>query len=176
LPQTAGLAELDNANNIKTSDYKISSSTEPTTAPTTQNNTATNIDIDNGYVDLSNRPEFKTIMDQGDDLVQVRHHTTTDGLSGIKSSRFINASRGEPFGVDVEVSPFLKPSTVNMGQLGGGAKGGGGFIEFTVSRSQLITPPTYLGGTGNAGRIVTGGAPFNLSGTNPTFVRNWWPW
>ncbi|TPG35401.1 FG-GAP-like repeat-containing protein [Flavobacterium pectinovorum] len=65
LPQTAGLAELDNANNIKTGDYKISSSTEPTTAATFQNNTATNIDIDNGYVDLSNRPEFNTIGSTG---------------------------------------------------------------------------------------------------------------
>jgi RHS repeat-associated protein len=74
LPQTAGLSEIDNGNNIKTGDYKISSSTEPTTAPTTQNNTSTNIDIDNGYVDLSDRPEFNKIIDKGIDLDEVVVH------------------------------------------------------------------------------------------------------
>jgi RHS repeat-associated protein len=48
--QTAGLTEIDGGNNIKTGDYKISSTTEPTNIPTNQSNSSTNIDIDNGYV------------------------------------------------------------------------------------------------------------------------------
>lgn len=70
--------------------------------------------------------------------------------------------------------PFLKPSQVNLGQWGGGIKGGGGYIEFSVPRSQLTTPPTYMGGTGNVGRVLMGGdasTPFSLSGTNPIFVK-----
>lgn len=61
IPQAAGLAEVEGGSNIKTGDYRISSSTEPTTSPTSQSNTSTNIDIDNGYVDLRNRPEFNKI-------------------------------------------------------------------------------------------------------------------
>ena len=38
----------------------------------------------------------------------------------------------------------------------------------------LTTPPGFMGGTGNSGRIVTGGTPFELSGASPRFVR--WNW
>ncbi|MDQ1165676.1 RHS repeat-associated core domain-containing protein [Flavobacterium sp. SORGH_AS_0622] len=182
LPKPAGLEKIDGNKTIKTGDYKISNSTKSTTAPTSSNNASGNIDIDNGYVDLSNRPEFNKISSQADDImdsmVQVRHHTDIKGLNGIKNSGFIRPARYEPFGVDVEVAPFLKPSQVNLGQWGGGIKGGGGYIEFSVPRSQLTTPPTYMGGTGNVGRVLTGGdasTPFSLSGTNPIFVKNWWP-
>ena len=99
-------------------------------------------------------------------------------LTGIKSSGFIRPARYEPFGVDVEVAPFLKPSQVNLGQLGGGIKGGGGYIEFSVPRNLLTTPPGYMGGVGNFGRVLTGGdasTNFSLTGTNPIFVKNWWP-
>lgn len=104
-----------------------------------------------------------------DDLVRVRHHTSSSGLKGIKNSGSINASRGKPYGVDVEVTPFLKPTNVNLGQAGRGS-----YIEFSIPRSQLTTPPGFMGGTGNAGRIVTDGAPLNLSGSAPRFVR--WNW
>ncbi|MGJ1404201.1 hypothetical protein [Sphingobacterium siyangense] len=33
-----------------------------------------------------------------------------------------------------------------------------------------------MGGTGNPGRIVTGGAPLDLQGTKPVFIKNWWKW
>ncbi|RVU89884.1 hypothetical protein EH230_14075 [Flavobacterium columnare] len=106
------------------------------------------------------------------DFVRVRHHTSSMGLKGIKNSGFINASRTMPYGVDVEFAPFLKPTNVNLGQAGRGS-----FIEFSISRSQMITPPPgYMGGVGNAGRIVTEGTPLNIQNANPSFVRwNWWP-
>ncbi len=111
-----------------------------------------------------------------EDLVTVRHHTSSQGLKGIKNTNSINASRGEPYGVDVEVAPFLSPSKVNMGQVAGGAKGGGGYVEFSVPKSQVGPIPGYMGGTGNPGRIVTGGAPLDLKGTKPVFNKNWWKW
>jgi hypothetical protein len=104
-----------------------------------------------------------------DDLVRVRHHTSASGLKGIKSSGSINAARTRPYGVDVEVSPFLDPSNVKLGQAGKGS-----FVEFSVSRSQLSPIPGYMGGVGNAGRIVTGGTPLNISRSAPRFVR--WNW
>ena len=55
-----------------------------------------------------------------------------------------------------------------------GQAGKGSFIEFSIPRSQLTTPPGFMGGTGNAGRIVTGGTPLDLSGASPRFVR--WNW
>jgi hypothetical protein len=101
-------------------------------------------------------------------LVRVRHHTSSSGLSGIKSSGSINASRGVPLGVDVEVAPFLAPSKVNLGQAGRGA-----YVEFSIHSSQIIPKPNI--GIGNAGRIVTGGSPLNIQSANPSFVRSWWP-
>lgn len=56
---------------------------------------------------------------------------------------------------------------MNLGQGGKGA-----LVEFSIQSSQLSSVPGYLGGSGNAGRIVTGGAPFSLSvGSNPRYVR-----
>ena len=104
-----------------------------------------------------------------DDLVSVRHHTSKAGLRGIKNSGSINASRGRPYGVDVEVAPFLKPTNVNLGQAGRGS-----FVEFAVPRSQISPIPGFMGGTGNAGRIVTGGAPLNISNSGARFVK--WNW
>jgi RHS repeat-associated protein len=106
-----------------------------------------------------------------DDIIKVRHHTSSSGLSGIKKSGSINASRGVPYGVDVEVAPFLKPSQVQMGQAGRG-----GYVEFSLPSSQLSPIPGYMGGTGNPARIVTGGSPLNLQNKNPSFTRTWLPW
>lgn len=108
-------------------------------------------------------------IDAAEDLVQVRHHTSKEGLAGIKKSGSINASRGEPYGVDVEVAPFLKATEVHMGQFGKSS-----FIEFTFPKDLLSTPPTYMGGAGNAARIVTEGAPLNLNGTEPVYYK--WNW
>jgi hypothetical protein len=104
-------------------------------------------------------------------LVAVRHHTSAEGLSAIKESGTINASRGEPFGVDVEIQPFMKPSEVKLGQAGTGA-----YVEFSVPASDVGPPADgFLGGTGNAGRIATGGAPLNIQNAIPKFVIwKWW--
>lgn len=105
-----------------------------------------------------------------DDLIRVRHHTSSAGLSGIKNSGYINASRGVPYGVDVEIAPFVKPSLVDMGQAGRGA-----FVEFSIQRSQLAPIPGYMGGVGSSGRIVTGGSPLYIQNANSRFIRwNWW--
>ncbi|MCQ9638970.1 type IV secretion protein Rhs [Chryseobacterium sp. WG14] len=104
------------------------------------------------------------------EMVQVRHHTSFTALKGIKKSGLINASRGEPYGVDVEVSPFVKASKVDLGQYGSGS-----YIEFSVPKIQVGPPASKgIGGIGNAGRIVTGGAPLKISGSAPKFVR--WNW
>ncbi|AZA93474.1 RHS repeat-associated core domain [Chryseobacterium nakagawai] len=105
-----------------------------------------------------------------EDLITVRHHTSLSGLKGIKNSGSINASRGIPYGVDVEIAPFVKATKAKFGQAGTGS-----YIEFSVPKN-LVGPPApgYMGGTGTAGRIVTNGAPFELTGTAPKFIR--WNW
>ena len=105
-----------------------------------------------------------------DDWVQVRHHTSGVGLKGIRTSGSIFASRGKPYGVDVEIAPFYNPSKVNLGQFGKGS-----FVEFSVPRANLSPiPGGFMGGTGNAGRIITGGAPLNITKLSPRYVR--WNW
>ncbi|WP_162271026.1 RHS repeat-associated core domain-containing protein [Chryseobacterium glaciei] len=103
--------------------------------------------------------------------ILVRHHTSYKNLKLIKKSGFLNASRAEPFGVDVEVAPFVNPTKADLSQWGRGS-----YIEFYAPKSQLGVPPGYLkGGNGNPGRIFTDGLkPFDLKGTDPKFVR--WNW
>ena len=81
LPNAAGLSKIPNAE-IKTSDYTIKSDVKlanpstTTTGPTTQNNTAVAISNENGFVDVSNRPEFG-IVDKGAeqlDEVVIKYH------------------------------------------------------------------------------------------------------
>lgn len=106
---------------------------------------------------------------------QVRHHTSKAGLSAIKKTGEIWSSRGKPAGVDIEVSPFLEPSNVNLGQAAGGVKGGGGYVEFTVPSNQIGPIPGYMGGVGNEGRIYTGGPPLKIQNMNAKYVNNcWW--
>ncbi|WP_300691440.1 hypothetical protein [Chryseobacterium sp.] len=78
----------------------------------------------------------KTISEE---MVKVRHHTSYKALKGIKKSGTINASRGEPLGVDVEVQPFLKATEVELGQANKGS-----YIEFSVPKSQ-VGPPASKG-------------------------------
>ena len=104
------------------------------------------------------------------DFIRVRHHTSKDGIKGIKKSGSINASRGKPHGVDVELYPFKRPSLVNMGQSGKGS-----YVEFFVHKSRISPIPGYMGGFGNPGRIVTGGSPLIIRNLNPKFVNTWWP-
>jgi len=97
-----------------------------------------------------------------DKMVKVRHHTSPEALKSIKASKLIYPSRGQPYGVDVEVAPFVNPSDANMGQFGKGA-----YIEFMVPKSQLAPPaPGYLGGTGEAARIITNGAPLDVGSSS----------
>ena len=103
-----------------------------------------------------------------DDLVSVRHHTSRSGLQGIKSDGAINAGRGNPPGVHVEVAPFgsAKSASAETGAFGKGA-----FVEFEV-------PPSSIQRT-NVGPRNTGVIPTNsalpLQGTNATFNKSsWW--
>jgi RHS repeat-associated protein len=113
--------------------------------------------------------EVAATTEVGESLVKVRHHTSPSGSAGIKASGDIKASRGIPYGVDVEVAPFSNPSKVNMGQAGRGA-----YVEFSIPQSQISNiPGGYMGGVGNSGRIVTGGTPLNIQNFNPSYHRNW---
>jgi hypothetical protein len=108
------------------------------------------------------------------ELVAVRHHTSPAGMKAIRASGHIRPSRGTPHGADFEVHPFLPPARVNVGQDRRGA-----YVEFQVPRSALSPIPGYMGGTGNTGRIVTGGptTPLKINQYNPRYVRwKWWPW
>lgn len=59
----------------------------------------------------------------------------------------------------------------------GGPVGGDVCFYISLSLCSQVGPiPGYMGGTGNPGRIVTGGAPLDLKGTNPVFNKNWWKW
>lgn len=127
---------------------------------------ATSIPIYKETPKFSNQGEFSKTTE----MVKVRHHTSLTALKSIKSSGLINASRGKPYGVDVEVSPFAKATKVDLGQYGSGS-----YIEFSVPKIQVGPPASPgIGGTGNAGRIVTGGAPLKISDSAPKFVR--WNW
>ncbi|WP_407321901.1 RHS repeat-associated core domain-containing protein [Tenacibaculum maritimum] len=106
----------------------------------------------------------------GDELVPVRHHTSTKAMKLIQKSGLINPARTQPYGVDVEVGPFLKPSQFNGGQFGKGS-----YIEFLVPKSQISPIPGYMGGTGNVGRIITNAASLNIySSQSVKFVT--WKW
>ncbi|SOU86467.1 membrane hypothetical protein [Tenacibaculum dicentrarchi] len=105
-----------------------------------------------------------------DELVSVRHHTSKNSMKLIQKSGLIRPSRTAPYGVDVEVAPFLKPS-----QFQGGQNASGSYIEFMVPRSQLSPIPGYMGGTGNVGRIITNTSPLNIfSSQSRKFVT--WKW
>ena len=90
-----------------------------------------------------------------EDFVTVRHHTSTSAVKAIKKSGSINVSSPNPFGVDVEVAPFISPSKVRLGQAAGGYRGGG-YVEFTVPKWGVTSTP-HIGGVGNSGRIIVEG-------------------
>ncbi len=119
------------------------------------------------YIDPSGLS--KSPCSTNDELIRVRHHTLLRGLKGIKRSKTINASRGKPYGVDVERSPFVKATGADMGQSGRGS-----YVEFLIPGNRLSTPPGYMGGCGNAVRIITDGKPLDISNLSPKFV--WWNW
>ena len=115
----------------------------------------------------------------GDDIVRVRHYTDKEGLygsasrNGIIQDNAIDAGRGDPIGVHVEVSPFGDPETAG-GELGAAMQDGANrYVEFDVSRSSLT--PNYIGSSRNVATIATE-RPLSLEGRNATFgkVRPWW--
>ncbi|MFV7235206.1 RHS repeat-associated core domain-containing protein [Flavobacterium sp. ZB4R12] len=59
LPTATGFVKTTGNAEIKTSDYKISSSTQPSTTQTTQANTATVINKETGFVDVSKNSAFR---------------------------------------------------------------------------------------------------------------------
>jgi len=104
-----------------------------------------------------------------EDMIQIRHHTGPEQLKGIWKDGFINASRSIPRGVDFEVAPFR-----NVNQLHLGNANKGSYVQMTVPKSLLSPLPGYLGGVGNAARIVTNGAALPIRQFNPTFVKRAW--
>lgn len=101
-------------------------------------------------------------------MATVRHYTSSDGLTGIKNDMAINAARGNPVGVHVEVAPFGAAST---GAQETGAFGSGAYIQFQVPQNSLVS--TYVGPRSTA--IIPTNNPLPLNGTNPTFVNiPWW--
>ncbi|WP_084220903.1 RHS repeat-associated core domain-containing protein [Chryseobacterium sp. StRB126] len=105
--------------------------------------------------------------------IRVRHHTSNSAVNAIKKSGSINVSSPRPYGVDVEMEPFISPSKVQLGQAAGGSRGGG-YIEFTVPKWG-VTPTPHIGGTGNSGRImIEGRMQLDIRSLNPKYVKRWW--
>ncbi|MCC3214922.1 RHS repeat-associated core domain-containing protein [Chryseobacterium sp. X308] len=127
-----------------------------------------------GLATAEMQAEKKLASGLAEDFITVRHHTSNSAVNAIKKSGSINVSSPTPFGVDVEVAPFVKPSKVNLGQAAGGNRGGG-YVEFTVPKSG-ITPTPYIGGVGNSGRIIVEGRmQLDIRTLNPKYVKRWWP-
>ncbi len=105
-----------------------------------------------------------------------RHHTTSEGLSGIQNEGQIKPSRGQPIGVDVEVEPFgpvrWSPEYATpSAELGASGGRYGGYVEFDLPDNAIST---YVSQTRSTARIPTDG-PLSLEGLNPVFVsRPWW--
>ncbi len=100
----------------------------------------------------------------GNNLVRVRHYTSSAGARGIKKDGAINPGRGDPAGVHVEIAPFGRSKTAT-GETG--AFGKGRFVEFDVPRSSI--QPTKVGPR-NTGVIPTN-RPLDIRGANPRFRR-----
>ncbi|MFC4634087.1 RHS repeat-associated core domain-containing protein [Dokdonia ponticola] len=150
-------------------------STNPASSPKTPNtNTIEPVKINKPQAtyEVVKGIDGRDTFQLADELVAVRHHTGRDALKIIDKSKLINPSRGAPYGVDVEVAPFLNPKNVEVGQFARGA-----YVEFLVPRSQLSNiPGGYLGGTGNAARIITNGAPLDLSSSPFKVHFKIWKW
>ena len=108
----------------------------------------------------------------GDDIVRVRHYTTTQGLTGIKADNAIIAGRGNPIGVHVEVAPFGDPETAAE-DLGTASSTANRYVEFDAQRSSLVRNNI---GSSRDTRILPSERPVSLEGRNATFGRakSWW--
>jgi len=102
---------------------------------------------------------------------RARHHTSPQAVSKIMRSGKINASRGEPLGVDVEVTPFgsVKPG-LNGPSEHFSAAGSGGYIEFDLPSNFI---KTFVHPSRNSVRIPAESG-LDISTLNPVYVKYWW--
>ncbi|MBD2801660.1 hypothetical protein ID854_14705 [Xenorhabdus sp. M] len=102
------------------------------------------------------------------EMVSVRHHTSLEGLEGIKRDQAIEVARGNPIGVHVEVAPFGDPKTAKN-EIG--AFRGGSYVEFEVPKDTLVK--THIGPRNTA--IIPTEQPLSLSNRNVVFKKeSWW--
>ena len=100
----------------------------------------------------------------GNSLARVRHHTSLEGVRGIKSDGAINPGRGSPVGVHVETAPFGPSKTASAET---GAFGKGWFVEFDVPPSSVS--PTKVGPRSTG--VIPTNKPLSIKNANPRFRR-----
>ena len=117
-------------------------------------------------------------------MPRVRHHTSDEGLAGIKKDGGIRASRGWgrfEAGVHVEIEPFATalpfvPREKSSPLNDFGCYGEGAFVEFDQPADLLW----YYCGPRAAGFIpVPMGKLLRLEALHPTYVivrYHWWQW
>jgi hypothetical protein len=111
---------------------------------------------------------------------RVRHHTSDEGLDGIRAQGAIHVSRGwgTPLGVHVEVEPFGTTMPEREGRPSPkaelGFERGGAFVEFDLPSAFVVVH--YEFPKRHAAIILTN-EPLSLEGLNPTFVQvRRYPW
>ncbi|MEK8018106.1 MAG: hypothetical protein VSS75_014625 [Candidatus Parabeggiatoa sp.] len=109
-----------------------------------------------------------TVCSRVKKITRVRHHTSPEGLKGIKRDGAINPGRGIPIGVHVEVVPFSLAKTASTET---GAFGKGAFVEFDAFVTSLVK--TYVGPRNTA--VISTDKPLAIEGSNPSFnTLSWW--
>jgi hypothetical protein len=99
--------------------------------------------------------------------VRVRHHTSPEGLKGIKNDAAINPARGEPIGVHLEVEAFGPAKTASAET---GAFGKGAYVEFDAPANMV---KTNVGPRNTA--VIPSDKPLSIKDLNPTFKKSsWW--
>src|SRR5438874_7591633 len=105
---------------------------------------------------------------------RVRHHTSDEGLDGIRAEGAVHMSRGygTPLGVHVEVEPFGTTRPEQEGQASPkaelGLQRGGAFVEFDLPADLAVF--RYEFPKRHAAIILTNSS-LSLKDLNPTFVR-----
>ncbi|WP_286364591.1 RHS repeat-associated core domain-containing protein, partial [Citrobacter sp. wls710] len=100
-------------------------------------------------------------------LIKVRHYTSDSGVAEIEKSQSINASRGEPLGVHVEVEPFGDPRTAAR-EMGVASKKSRAYVEFDVTEDSLVKTNV---GPRNTAIVPTGGDALSLDGKKAVFKK-----
>jgi len=112
------------------------------------------------------------------EMARVRHHTSDDGLEGIRTEGAIHVSRGWgslPPGIHLEIEPFGTTSPYRHDREGTpspkaelGLLMDGAYIEFDVPPGAKLL--VYSCGPRNTALIPTD-RPFALQGLNPVFIK-----